>query len=339
MHPIWMVRIGAAALLALAVSGGAASAQEPAVTATVVVTASAEPTGTPATGTGTPTVPTATNTPATAGTPAASTTPTAGGAPAEESTGPRLEQLDAHLDELEAALGDLISDETSAAIVGTRKAWADLIAFGEGLESGDIHGGSHVEHEFQEMVKELRGSLNDLMHAARTDAHGLTKGGNGGLVADLQHDLHAVKKDVDIVVRQEKRALKVVVRERTRGEPSAAPAPAASSGPTDASLAGVPGPSRKTTGQADDHDRAKGKPADDDRGRGRQELPTLPRVAPIAGSGVAPAPAVRVPAAVQPRRQASAEPAQPKAEHPKREEPPRTTAPRANAPKANKGKN
>src|SRR5205823_13964678 len=103
----------------------------------------------PADAPGTPAVSTTPSTSATAqstGTAVASTTPAAAaaatpaGQPSDDSS---LGQLGSDLQELEADLGDRLSDNTKAEIARVRHDLTELVDLANGIEDGSVQGGSH----------------------------------------------------------------------------------------------------------------------------------------------------------------------------------------------------
>src|SRR5439155_23225197 len=91
----------------------------------------------------------ASTTPGASTAPGASTTPVASATPAASaiatpSEDTSLARLDDDLKELEADLGDRLSDDTKADLARVRTALDDLMDFSSGLQTGAILPGSHV---------------------------------------------------------------------------------------------------------------------------------------------------------------------------------------------------
>ena len=145
-----------------------------------------------------------------------------------------------------------------------------------------------MRHQLHGMTRELKQALNDLRHAVRDDLHGLAKNGNGQQVAAMQHDLKLIKREIDLVIHDESRAIRVAVK-RGRHSDAADVTPAATvtgvASPTaETSPTGVPTP---TMDASTLRTRPEERRDEDGPGRGRGHSPAPALVAPRApASGI-----------------------------------------------------
>ena len=225
------------------------------------------------------------------GTPVVTATPTEEEEP--------LARLGRALDDLEADLGDRMSDETRGLAADVRHELESLTGFAAAVSMGTMQPGSHLKHEFRELTKSLQQKLNALRHSVQDDVHGMAKGGGGHLVSDIRHDLSAVKLSVKVAVKEEQRQLKAVLKHdpsapqdsspTATGTPDASPtvepsvSPTAEASPTESPEASPTGVSLASVSRDTD-----------ERGKDRKPSKQLPPVA-VPQVALAPvAPVVRV---------------------------------------------
>ena len=188
--------LAAGALVAVGLVMGVvkAGAQEaPTDTPTPASTASAtvSPTDTP--------VVTTTSVPTTTPVPSETATPT----PVD----PRIAKLGAAMDELQADLADDLSDTTKAQIDDVRLKLTALVAFQSTLGGARVQSDPSTAAQLDQLVHDLRSSLNELRHDVQDDSHGMAKGGGGQLIRDVRHDVNFLKKDLDADVRDAREAI------------------------------------------------------------------------------------------------------------------------------------